>query len=138
MHPGLVDLLLVIAFGVMFPIEGVRWRHKKELERAQGKTAMTRDYAMTLVWQWGFAAVLSAIWISRARDWTALGFRPVGGWGFWAMSGPAVALIVVLARQARFARTRADFAARVRPLGDSIAYLLPNTAGELRLLYAVG
>jgi membrane protease YdiL (CAAX protease family) len=54
------------------------------------------------------------------------------GWGFVIAAGLSAALIVQLARQARFAQTRPAFAEAVRKVGKSLQNMLPTDEEEFR------
>ena len=135
----LVDHVIVLLLFVVQPIHGAfEFQYYAARARAGLPAERERLYRQTAFAEWLFLILLIAVWIDFGRPAADLGFRSVGGPGFWAgviVCVAAIAFLVHTWRSLRKAST-AEKQKHAESFGDMIAFV-PHTRTELRSFYGV-
>src|SRR5262245_43195481 len=99
--PGVLDLALVVLFGVVWPVYSTLWDWPRYLVRLRAGVpgARVKQYLSTMVEQWVLSAMAVVLWIRGGRPWAALGLSSPTGWRAWAALATIVAIIIVFAMQ---------------------------------------
>jgi len=139
MRPGAFDYA-VVALLVLREMVEWRWnwpRHVRAI-RARVPGARGRSYRYTILALWMFTLFVLALWIVRARPWSALWLGAVVPWRPWRLSigisaaAIAIAFLVLQARKVQKALTRPKAVARLRKQFEFASALAPETSGERR------
>ncbi len=130
-------LFLVLAIGV--PLFGFLYVHLP-LERAALADVprfRARTYRHILVMEWTLVAAVVLLWLTRGRDWRALGLTIGSGWIPALGWGVALAVGIFLVAQGRVVLGRPEYLPRLRRQVENIWRVLPATRGELRTFFVV-
>jgi len=135
----LFDHFLILVLFLVQPIHG--WlsfqRYLKKI--AAGEPAnRPRLYRETQILEWGFLAVLLAVFFGLSRDMSTLGFVSAGGTGFWICAGliavGSVALILSTKSSRQLSQSERD--KQRASLGD-LGHFLPQNDEDLASFYRV-
>ena len=129
-----VDLVLVLAFAVVWPAYSARFGRAALREAVEAGAAGARraEYGSTMLMLWTFAALAAAAALERGRSAAELRLLPPTGVGL-ALGILAVALVLVLlALQSRVGRSAAGRAAVRRQL-EPLVWFLPHDAADRAL-----
>jgi membrane protease YdiL (CAAX protease family) len=127
------DLLYVALFAVIVPVLDYAFFWPEFRRRAEADPGRARKWlnAWGIPSAWVMVAIGAAIWASRDRPWTALGFSVPHGWRLWV----AVALVLLLlaytvyavAALVRDAAARASLRQQIGIVTD----MMPRTRADL-------
>jgi membrane protease YdiL (CAAX protease family) len=135
----LFDHFLILVLFLVQPIHG--WlsfrRYLKKI--AAGEPAdRPKLYRETQVLEWGFLAVLLAVFFGLSRDLSTLGFVGVGGKGFWICAAliavGSIALILSTKSGRRLSQSERD---KQRAAFGDLGHFLPQDDRDLASFYRV-
>lgn len=135
----IVDHVLVLLLLVAHPIYGAYEGKQIRKDIAAGKPLdRVKWYRETILWEWGFLAILLAAWVQLARPFADLGFVEPGGRGFWmgaAFLAPMIGYLIFVHQRIKKMGGE-ERASNIEGLGDMKAYL-PHTDRELKYFTGV-
>lgn len=137
--PTSLDLLLLVAFALAYPLHGyLTWPRFVGEVRAGRPGARTRAYVETIAVQWVLALALLAHWSARTRPWRLLGLGPPSsGSGPLALALVAAIAAIALVHALGVARVPLRQLAEARgQVGELLAFL-PHSTRERGLFVAV-
>ncbi len=134
----IITLILLLYFGIIGPVLGMRDMRKLVAAVAAGHTdARARWYKHTIVYLWGALVVGLGAWLLLGHGVVEIGLWPFASGWQWLAWVVSLALCAVLGFVSARTMGRPDELASVRSqLGDLTA-IVPHTNNELRLFYGV-
>jgi membrane protease YdiL (CAAX protease family) len=135
----LFDHFLILVLFLVQPIHG--WlsfqRYLKKI--AAGEPAdRPKLYRQTQVLEWGFLAVLLAVFFGLSRDLSTLGFVGVGGTGFWIcaalLAGGSVAMILSTKSSRQLSQSARD---EQRAAFGDLGHFMPQDDRDLASFYRI-
>ncbi len=133
------DHALALVLAVIFPLRAALFglRRLRRAPVALQPRVRRRTYLEAIAVQWTATLAVLGLWVAQAREWDALGLRLHLTGGF-AATGVAVAAAVAVLLAQLLAARRSDAAMeRVAGRVRHLEAMLPHTAGELRLWWAL-
>lgn len=138
MHPLTpADHLLALLLAVFFPIRSATFGYRRLAVAAAPDVPRVRGqlYGQALLLQWGFSAVVAALWIAHARPWAALGLVWRPGAGAYATAAALALLVAGIAMQMPRALADPETQQRVRQRLGNIRRMLPERPDEVGRFY---
>jgi membrane protease YdiL (CAAX protease family) len=131
---GPFDHLLFVVLAVFFPIRAATFGFRRLARAPEDQVPKMRIgiYRQIMLLEWGLSALVAVLWVTRGRNWAALGLVPqLNG----AAIGVAVGILIVLVAggiQQRKALARAGAADTLRKRMAKIERILPHSEADLR------
>ncbi len=136
MMPSLVDHLLVVLIGVVYPLCFTLDWYRRLLPqlKAGGVDSRARSYRRSMIELWVLTLVVLSWWLWSGRAAAVVGLGVPSGWAFWIAAIVTIGLAIVLGRQVATVRSSAEARAQVLKQFRGVAGLMvPRDSHELRL-----
>ena len=133
--PNLLDHLLAVVLVGFFPIRAATFGYRRLQIAGESEVGQVRRslYLQALWIQWGLVIALGALWMSRARAWSALGLVASGSPVFLGITGAALAGTALLLVQSRRGADDPRVLEVVMRRLANVERMLPHTPSDLRL-----
>ena len=135
----LFDVAFLVLLAIVYPLAEHYWLFPRYLRQLEGSVPGARAafYRQTLAILWGLGALAILLWITQQHPWSAVPLIRLVPWRLALGAGLIAALVYLMARQIGAVRRSAKARASVRQQVGSIVSILPVTASELRLFFAL-
>jgi membrane protease YdiL (CAAX protease family) len=136
MMPSLVDHLLVVLIGVVYPLcFTLDWYRRLLPQLKAGEVySRARLYRRNMIELWVLTLVVLSWWLWSGRAATAVGLGVPSGWAFWIGAIVTIGLAIALGRQVATVRSSAEARAQVLKQFSGVPGLMvPRDSHERRL-----
>lgn len=130
----LFDHLFMLAVFAALPVASTL-SHRAWVRRIEAGEHPQRlkAYLQTMAWQWSALVALLAFWFWQSRPLADLGFRAIGGWGFWL---GCLALVLMIGFSlhgwTRLRQASEDDRQAQRQALGKLVHMLPHNRAEFR------